>query len=53
MRLQGGTGKKIVKFIPKGEGTVGTVTVDVWKRRVRGGILMMGGEGDVMTTETK
>ncbi len=53
VRLQGGTGGKGVKFIPKGEGTVETVTVGVWKIRVRGGIVMMGGDGTVLTTETK
>jgi hypothetical protein len=51
VRLQGGTGEKGVKFIPKGEGTVGTVTVGVWKIRGRGGIVMMSGEGSVLTTK--
>jgi hypothetical protein len=57
VRLQGRTGEKGVKFVPKGEGTVGTATVGVWKIRpiirFRGGIVMMGGKGDSLTTETK
>ncbi len=47
------TGKKGVKFIPEGEGTVGTVPIDVREIGDKGGIVMLGGEGTVLTTETK
>jgi hypothetical protein len=51
--LEDRTGEKDVKFIPEGEGTVGTVPVGVREIGDRGGIVMMGGEGTVLTTETR
>ncbi len=51
--LEDRTGKKDVKFIPEGEGTVGTVPIVVQEIGDRGGIVMMGGEGTVLTTGTK
>jgi hypothetical protein len=51
--LEDRTGKKDVKFIPEGEGTVGTVPIGVREKGDRGGIVMMGREGTVLTTETK
>jgi hypothetical protein len=42
-----------VKFIPEGEGTVGTEPIGVREIGGRFGIVMMGGEGTALTTETK
>ncbi len=42
-----------MKIIPEGEGTVGTVPIGVREIGGRGGIVMMGGEGTALTTETK
>jgi hypothetical protein len=44
VRLKDRTGEKDVKFIPEGEGTVVTVTVDVREIGSRGGVLVMGTE---------
>ncbi len=42
VRLKDRTAEKDVKFIPEGEGTVGTVTVDVREVETRGGVVVLG-----------
>jgi hypothetical protein len=50
VRLKGRTGEKDVKFIPEGEGTVGTTTFGVREIGRRGGNVCGRGLEDILQT---